>query len=589
MRNTYLLKDQLRYMDGHIIVAYVAMIVLSFFMVYLFSDDGKNVTAFVWLSLNITVILIRLVMTISYRDEHRNNKDIHIRYYYWLFYLGIFLTAILWSAGVVLFFEPGSVTKQVILSFFYAGITASAITTLSVRKEYFITYLLLLLLPLIYLFSQEHSIVANTMAVIITIYGLFLLFVSLEYSSMINEGITIRYENMELIHELKQANETAKTASKTKSEFLANMSHEIRTPMTGILGFIEQLAKHEEDPERVRQFDIIKSSGNTLMHIINDILDLSKIESGKMSLEYHPHNIHTIVENITALFSKKITKKKIDFKTDIDTNLPECQMIDKLRFEQVIFNLISNALKFTPKGGNISLRIHHHPSEARMHCSVTDTGIGIDEEHFEKIFTAFGQEDGSTTRKFGGTGLGLTISSKLVEMMQGKLQVESKPGKGSYFYFDIPCTPCPKDITESRENTSSRLNPDNLLFEGHVLIVEDQEFNQLLLGSILKQYNITFDNASDGVEALTLYRQKRYDAIFMDENMPNMNGVEATLQIRNIENKENFRHTPIIAVTANAREEDRLRFLQAGMDGFISKPYLEADVMEAVKAHLSSH
>jgi PAS domain S-box-containing protein len=384
--------------------------------------------------------------------------------------------------------------------------------------------------------------------------------------------------------ELTRAKEHAENATRVKSEFLANMSHEIRTPMTGILGFVDQLAKKESDPERLKQFDIIKNSGNTLLNIINDILDFSKIESGKMSLESHQNDIGHLFDETSAIFSELITQKSLEFEQVTQGELPLCGMVDEVRLKQVVFNLISNAIKFTPEGGKVTLATAYDRENHRLHCAVIDTGIGIAKENFAKIFDAFGQEDSSTTRKFGGTGLGLTICSRLIDLMGGRLEVESEVGQGSRFFFDISVPLCERAPVEAGADEDTGV--EDMMFKGHALVVEDNKTNQMLLGIILDDLGVTYEIANDGVEGVKRYETGTYDIIMMDENMPNMNGIEATRRIRSIEEASGRRPTPIVAVTANALSQDRERFLAAGMDDYLSKPYDEGDIIGILKTYL---
>ena len=370
---------------------------------------------------------------------------------------------------------------------------------------------------------------------------------------------------------LTKAKDVAENATRVKSDFLANMSHEIRTPMTGILGFVSQLAKEEKDPVRLKHFNLIKNSGKTLLSIINDILDLSKIESGKIDIERHPYHIHELLNTSVRVFRDIADEKNIQLENKLDENLPKCVSIDDLHLKQVIFNLISNAIKFTPENGQVTLDVEYDHDRSIMHVSVTDTGIGIAKENVEKIFEAFSQEDSTTTRRFGGTGLGLAISSKLVQYMGGKLMVESVLGKGSRFYFDIPVIVCEKDIEDAdTKDNFNRTGIDKL--EGKILIVEDNNTNQMLLGVILDELGLTYDVANDGIESISCFQNMKYDAILMDENMPKMNGIEATKHIISFEKENNLNHTPIIALTANALNGDREKFIAAGMDEYLSKP-----------------
>ena len=407
-------------------------------------------------------------------------------------------------------------------------------------------------------------------------------------NGVLTNYISIRTDVTELKNiekELTSAKEKAELISQFKSEFLANMSHEIRTPMNGILGFVEQLQKHETDKDRLNQFNMIRSSGNTLLNIINDILDFSKIESGKMEVELHPFSLYNVVSEITIIFQELINSKNIQFHKECDENIPSCILGDETRVKQIIFNLLSNAIKFTPEGGKIQLYTKFDTISKQVRIAISDTGIGIAENKIERIFEAFTQTDTSTTRKYGGTGLGLSIANSLIRKMGGIIEVESKLKEGSTFTIVLPLKECDekeKELRESKEDASQ----ENVSFDGHVLIVEDNKTNQMLLSMILEDLNVTYDVADDGVEALKYFINTRYDVILMDENMPNLNGIEATNQIRLMEDDDELKLTPIVAVTANALAEDRQRFMEAGMDDYISKPYTEEDIVRVLKKYL---
>jgi len=383
--------------------------------------------------------------------------------------------------------------------------------------------------------------------------------------------------------DLIAAKEKAEMTSKFKSEFLANMSHEIRTPMNGILGFVEHLQKNEKDPNRIKEFNLIRSSGHTLLHIINDILDFSKIESGNLELESHPYSIYDIVSQTTGIFSESVKNKHINCFTNTDGNIPACLMGDQVRVKQILFNLLSNAIKFTPENGTITLDLKLLTRTDEIQISITDTGIGIPKDKIKRIFEVFGQQDTSTTRKYGGTGLGLNISTKLIEKMGGTLHVESEVHKGSKFYFKLPIIRCNQEELQKEDSNESEVAVE---LSGHVLVVEDNKTNQMLLGMILKDLGVSYEIANDGVEGIKCMADTKYDIILMDENMPNMNGLEATRQIRLMEQNNAKEQIPIIAVTANALTEDRQRFLDAGMDDYISKPYTQEDIIKVLQKYL---
>jgi len=393
----------------------------------------------------------------------------------------------------------------------------------------------------------------------------------------------------ERTNELADAMWRAEEATKAKTLFLANMSHEIRTPMNAIMGFVEQLGRGEKDPTRLKYLAIIRNSSKTLLRVINDILDLSKIESGKIEIESHPCQLHYLFEDTIAIFSEPFREKKIRFRTEIDAELPRCILTDHVRLKQVVSNLLGNAVKFTPEGGTVTLKVTYDPDKSRMFCSVEDTGIGIAEEKLSTIFRAFEQEDSSTTRKYGGTGLGLSISAKLIQLMGGELGVASKAGEGSRFSFDLPAELCePETLDTAHPEAAAHNGHAAPQLQGHVLVVEDMEASRMLMGLILQQLGLTFDTAADGVEAVSMVQKHRYDAIMMDENMPNMNGIEATRRIRSMEAEAQQAPVPIIAATADAFSEDKQRFLENGMNDYISKPY-DMPKVSAVLAKVLAH
>ena len=357
----------------------------------------------------------------------------------------------------------------------------------------------------------------------------------------------------------------AKQASKAKSDFLANMSHEIRTPLNAILGFIDLLKEKESDPEKLKYIQTIQSSSNTLLGIINDILDFSKIESNNLQIEKIDFNTYDELNTLADLFRAKASEKSVSLTVKIDKNLPKALVSDPLRIKQVIANLLSNAIKFTPRNGRVELAINYH--NGKLITSIKDNGIGIAEEKQKDIFKAFSQAESSTTRKFGGTGLGLTISTRLVQMLGGELKLESKPGHGSRFFFEIPV-----EIGKYQESKKEITNEDLKISGRRVLLVEDNKANQMFMSLLLKKFGLIFDIANDGLEAVEKFEQNYYDLILMDENMPNLNGIEATRRILEIEKKTDRTHTPIIALTANALKGDRERFIEAGMDEYMTKP-----------------
>jgi signal transduction histidine kinase/ActR/RegA family two-component response regulator len=385
-------------------------------------------------------------------------------------------------------------------------------------------------------------------------------------SNLISNQILKNSEILEVSNKTaKQMAQKSKQASKAKSEFLANMSYEIRTPLNAILGFIDILKEREKDSEKLKYIETIQSSSTTLLGIINDILDFSKIESGNLTIEKVDFNTFEELSTITDLFRAKASEKSVSLTFKIDKNIPKALVSDPLRIKQVIANLLSNAIKFTPRNGRIELLMKY--TDNKLHISVKDNGIGIPEDKQADIFKAFSQAESSTTRKYGGTGLGLAISSKLVTMLGGELKLESSEGNGSRFYFEIPVK-----VGKYKKSTSIKDSNIKQLKNKRILLVEDNKANQMFMSLILKKFGLIFDIANDGVEAVNMYKDNYYDLILMDENMPNLNGIEATKEILEYEKNKKRRHTPIIALTANALKGDRERFLNAGMDEYLTKP-----------------
>lgn len=375
---------------------------------------------------------------------------------------------------------------------------------------------------------------------------------------------------------LEKAKEAAEKANRAKTEFLAHMSHEIRTPLTAVSGIAEifEGAQDNLDAKQRQLVRTLSSSTASLKDLISDILDFSKIESGELVLDETSFPLSDLFEQVVSIFSLKANEKGISFTFD-DSDVQGLKFLgDRLRLRQILINLIGNAIKFTSKGSvDVTVRQQSRGGEFLLHIEVRDTGIGIDPKHFELIFERFKQADSSVSRKYGGTGLGLPISLRLARLMSGDITVQSEPGKGSVFTLEVPLR---TDSSEPALEAPASRTPD--LRNAKILLVEDYIGNIVILSYLLDGLKCRYDVARTGLEALNKWKEGRYDLVLMDVQMPEMDGFTATSQIRRMEKEKNLPPTPVIGMTAHALVGDKEKCIEAGMDAYLSKPIIDAEL-----------
>ena len=498
------------------------------------------------------------------------------------------LDAASWSAMGALSWLRGSGTPPELDGVLMASLMGLGAISLIALGTVWRAHLLFCGIAFAPLMAYQASLATPTSAVLTLGLLLFLgvsLFAARRAQARDIELLRLRFEQAALAEERREALDSAERHSSSKSRFVAVMSHEIRTPLNGILGMTQLLERSALDPQQREQVEIVRRSGRHLLTLVNDILDLARIESGKLVLESSPLVLAEAVDDVCRLLGASARAKGLAFELQLSPALPRCIMGDADRIKQVLHNLVGNAIKFTERGSvavDVSCVLDMRAGSL-LRFAVRDTGEGIAADQMERVFAPFEQADSAgRPRRKEGTGLGLAISRELARAMGGDLRCSSVPGQGSVFEFSLPL--------QASQDAGPAESPPSVLpeLEGRVLLVDDSMVNLLVAGSMLERCGLRVDQAENGQQALERLQAQAYDLVLMDCQMPELNGFEATQRWRAHERRAGLPRVPIVALTASAVNSDRQRCLDSGMDDYLVKPFELDDLMAMVQRHLRS-